>query len=64
MNVKIKRIMQGLSQKELAGLVGTSNVTLVKIEKGNIDNVRFGTLKKIAEVLDSTIQELFFSDEE
>lgn len=64
MSVKIKRIMQKLSQKELAELVGTSNVTIVKIEKGNIDSVKFGTLKKIAVALNSTVQELFFSDEQ
>ena len=59
MNMKIKRMLKNLSQKELAQLVGTSNVTIVKIEKGNYDTVKFGTLKKIAEVLDSTFQELF-----
>ncbi len=63
MNVKIKRIIKKLTQKELAQLVGTSNVTIVKIEKGNIDNVKFGTLKKVAEVLETTVQELFFSEE-
>jgi len=62
MSVKIKRIMQGLTQKELAAKVGISNVTIVKIEKGNIDNVRFGILKKISEVLGSSVQELFFED--
>ncbi|NFL86821.1 helix-turn-helix transcriptional regulator [Clostridium botulinum] len=63
MNVKICRIIQGLSQKKLAKKVGTSNVTIVKIEKGNIDNVKFGTLKKIAEVLGTSIQELFINEE-
>lgn len=61
MNVKIKRIMKGLSQKELAKLAGTSNVTLIKIEKGNIDNVKLGTLKKIAEALGTTVIELFLT---
>lgn len=64
MNVKIRRIMQGLSQKELAKKVGVSNVTIVKIEKEKIDNVKLGTLKKIAEVLETTVQELFFTEEE
>lgn len=64
MNVKIKRITKGLSQKELSKMVGVSNVTIVKIEKGNIENVKFGTLKKIATVLDSTVPELFFSSDE
>ncbi|EES49204.1 helix-turn-helix domain-containing protein [Clostridium botulinum] len=63
MNVKICRIIQGLNQKQLAKKVGTSNVTIVKIEKGNIDNVKFGTLKKIAEVLGTSIQELFINEE-
>ncbi|NRT78639.1 helix-turn-helix transcriptional regulator [Clostridium beijerinckii] len=62
MSVKIRRIMKKLSQKELAKVVGISNVTLVKIEKGNFDNVKFGTLKKIAELLDSSIEELFLSE--
>lgn len=64
MNVKIKRIMKELTQKELAAMIGTSHVTISKIEKGNIDNVKFGTLKKIAKVLNSTFTELFFPDED
>lgn len=64
MNTKIRRIMKGLSQKELGKIVGVSNVTIVKIEKGDIDNIRFGTLKKVAKALETTVQELFFSDEE
>lgn len=62
MNVKIKRLIVNMNQKDLAALVGVSNVTIVKIEKGNFDNVKFGTLKKIAEILDSSIEELFLSD--
>ncbi|CAI3620883.1 MULTISPECIES: helix-turn-helix domain-containing protein [Clostridium] len=63
MKTKIARITKGLSQKKLAELVGISNVTVVKIEKGIIDNVKFGTLKKIAIILDSTVSELFLSEE-
>lgn len=62
MNVKLERIKKGLTQKEFAKLVGTSNVTIVKIEKGNIDGISFGTLKKIANVLDCTFEKLFLSD--
>lgn len=64
MNLKIKRIMLGLSQKDLAALIGVSNVTIGKIEKGQIDNIRFGTLKKLAAALNSTVEELFFGEEE
>lgn len=62
MSVKIRRIMANMNQKDLAALVGISNVTIVKIEKGNFDNVKFGTLKKIAEILGCSIEELFLSN--
>lgn len=61
MSVKIKRIMMNLTQKQLAKMADTSNVTIVKIEKGNIDNVKLGTLKKIAAALNSSFEELFLS---
>lgn len=62
MSVKIKRIMMNLTQKQLAKMADTSNVTIVKIEKGNIDNVKLGTLKKIAAALNSSFEELFLSE--
>ena len=64
MNVKLSRVKAGLTQKELATLSGVSNVTIVKIEKGNHDNITKGTMKKIAKALDSSVAELFFSEEE
>lgn len=63
MNLKIKRIMLGLSQKDLAALSGVSNVTILKIEKGKVDNVKLGTLKKLAAALNSTVEELFLKEE-
>ena len=59
MNLKLTRIKNNLTQKELALLVGVSNVTIVKMEKEGPDSVKFGTLRKIAEVLNSSIEELF-----
>ncbi|MEX0050088.1 helix-turn-helix transcriptional regulator [Clostridium butyricum] len=64
MNTKIARIKAGLTQKELGMLAGTSNVTIVKIEKGDIDSVKLGTLKSIAKALNTTVMELFFTDEQ
>lgn len=64
MNVKLARIKAGLTQKELAAIVGLSNVTIVKIERGNYDNLTKATMVKIAKALNSTVQELFFSEEE
>lgn len=62
MNVKLARIKRGLSQKEFAKLVGTSNVTIVKIEKDDIEGVRFGLLKKIAAALDCPFEQLFLNN--
>lgn len=59
MKIKIKRLILGMKQCELAELVGISKVTMVKIEKGDIANIRFSTLQKIAKVLNSSIEELF-----
>ena len=47
MEVKIKRMLKGLNQKDFAKMVGISNVTLVKVERGQIDTIKFGTLKKM-----------------
>lgn len=63
MNLKLARIKKGLTQREFAKLVGTSNVTIIKIEKDDIDGIRFGLLKRIAAALDSTVQELFLNEE-
>ena len=62
MNLKLARIKKGLTQREFAKLVGTSNVTIIKIEKDDIDGIRFGLLKRIAAALDSTVQELFLNE--
>lgn len=64
MKVKLLRISKHITQKELAKMVGISHVTLARVEKDDIDQIRVGTLKKIAKALNSTVQELFFSEEE
>lgn len=64
MNVKLARIKLGITQKELAKRAGLSNVTLVKIERGHYENVTRSSMIKIAKALNTTPQELFFSDEQ
>lgn len=62
---KFKRLEKDLTQAELREKAKTSIQTIVDIEKGkSIDGLRVGTLKKLADALDTTVQELFFSDEE
>lgn len=57
LNLKIARIKKGLTQKQLAEIVGTSPATINKAEKGKID-IRIGTLKKISKALGVSISEL------
>ena len=64
MKIKLKRISRGWTQEDLSKKSGVSRNTIVKLEKGEIDGIRFGIIKKIAAALDTTVQELFFSDEE
>lgn len=64
MNVKIARIKKGLTQAELCKMVKTSPKKLVEIERGNYGNVTKSLMERIAKALESTVQELFFSEEE
>lgn len=61
MNAKLTRIKLGLTQRDIIKKTGLSSATISKIEKGNIDNIQLGTLKKLAAALDSTVEELFLS---
>ena len=60
MEVKIARIRKGLTQKQLRGLLGISPQTLVDIEKGRYEKVSIVLAKKISEILETPVQELFF----
>lgn len=62
---KFKRLEKDLTQMQLRDKSETSIQTIVNIEKGkSIDGLRVGTLKKLAKALDTTVQELFFSEDE
>lgn len=62
MNAKLTRIKLGLTQRDVIKKTGLSSATISKIEKGNIDNIQLGTLKKLAAALNSTVEELFLSE--
>ncbi|MDY4421430.1 helix-turn-helix transcriptional regulator [Clostridium perfringens] len=64
LKIKLRRISKGLTQKELANKVGISHVTLSKFENGSYENITLRTMLKLAAALDTTVHELFFSDEE
>ncbi len=62
--IKIARVKKNLNQKELCKIVGIGINTLVKLEKGDYKSLKYPLMKKLADALDTTVQELFFSDEE
>ncbi|WP_250674121.1 helix-turn-helix transcriptional regulator [Paraclostridium ghonii] len=66
LDLKISRIRKGLSQKQLADILGMSPSTICRIETGKIDilELKISTLKKISKVLEISVSELLDSDEE
>ncbi len=62
-NLKIARIKKSLTQVELAKSVGVTSKYLSQLETGKASNPSKPLMQKIAEALDSTVQELFFSED-
>ena len=60
MKVKIARIKKKIKQQELAEMVGISREYLRKIENDAANPTRT-IMIKIAEILECSVQELFFS---
>ena len=60
MEVKIARIKKSLTQAQLCKIVKISPRKIVEIEKGNYDKVTIGLAKKIAKLLEMSVQDLFF----
>jgi|GEM_PF-3393902 len=56
---KALRVSKGLTQKELADIVGTTQTTITNIEKGITKNPSVDIALKIANALDKSIQQLF-----
>jgi len=57
-NIKRFRKKNRLSQDKLAKLADVTLTTLVKIESGTNDNPTIKTLKKIADALEVTVDDL------
>lgn len=64
MKLRVERIKLNLTQRQLSDIANIGLNTIVKIEKGNLDSVKVGTLRKISEIFDISIVNLFFEDEE
>ncbi len=60
LNLKIKRIEKGYTQIELSKKLGISRYYLSALERGKATNPSLELMKKISNVLNVTVQELFF----
>lgn len=63
MSLKVERIKLNITQRELSNLTNIGVNTIVKIEKGNLDSIKVGTLKKISDIFGISITDLFFSED-
>lgn len=61
--LKLARIKKGWTQEELSKKAHVSKTSICNIEKNGIHNIQVKTLEKIATALDSTVQDLFFTEE-
>lgn len=59
----VERIRLGLTQLEVCELADVCHRTILKLEKGDIEKTRVETLRKVAKALDTTVSDLFFSEE-
>ncbi|HEY8363754.1 MAG TPA: helix-turn-helix transcriptional regulator [Tissierellaceae bacterium] len=60
--LKLKRIQMGIKQKKLAQQVGITPQYLMRLEQGKAKNPSVDLMKRLAESLNCTVQELFFED--
>ena len=64
LKLKLKRIEKGFTQCELAEKIGVSRYSLSALERGKVKNTNLEVNKKISEILETPVQELFFNDNE
>lgn len=62
--LKIERVKKDWTQEKLSNESGVGRVTISIIERKGIENTPVKTLKKLAKALDTTVAELFFSEDE
>lgn len=60
LNIKLKRIEKGFKQYEFAEKIGISREYLRKLENGTAKNPSIELMKKVSEILETPVQNLFF----
>ncbi|WP_294395295.1 helix-turn-helix transcriptional regulator [uncultured Clostridium sp.] len=63
MSLKLERVKKGWTQEQLHQKSGVGKVSICNIERKGIEKVPVYTLRKLAKALDTTVAELFFSEE-
>lgn len=58
--LKVRRVEMGFKQKELAQMVEVSIPYMARLENGKAKNPSVELMKKLANVLETTPQKLFF----
>ena len=58
-NVKSTRLSKGLTQKQLAEQCNISLSQVKRIENGNVNQIKIGTIAKLSDVLNTPISVLF-----
>lgn len=61
--LKLKRLENDLTQSSLASISGISRNKIIEIEKGNYQNIKLKDMRLLADVLNSSIEELFLGDD-
>lgn len=61
--LKVERAKRDWTQTTLSEKSGVSRTTICSIERKGIETIPVYTLRKLAKALNTTVQELFFSDE-
>lgn len=59
LKIKLSRIEKGYTQKQLGELIGVKSVTIRSYENGTREP-KIKTMKKLSEILEKSVQELFF----
>lgn len=62
--LKIARLKKGIKQKELAKVTGVSQQYITALENGKTGNPTRKVMLSISNALGTSVQELFFSEEQ
>lgn len=60
MEVKLARIKAGLTIMELCKIIHMSPNKLIRVEKGNYENLTKNDMENIAKALNTSVEKLFF----